>query len=150
MGDEGSFVREIQQNLMRAGVSLPNYGADGIFGEETERAVMRFQRSYGLAVDGLVGPNTLEQLNQVLNGGSNLNDFPLPSGIFQQGDEGPEVKQIQRALRHVNFDPKGIDGIYGPNTEDAVRRFQSMYSALANDGIYGPNTRRYLNMELDS
>ncbi|WP_311202025.1 peptidoglycan-binding domain-containing protein [Aquibacillus koreensis] len=149
MGDEGPFVEEIQQDLIRTGYSLPLFGADGIYGEETENAIMRFQRRYDLKVDGLVGPVTLDKLNEVLNEGGTLDSFPLPSGIFQQGDEGEEVKQIQRALQQVNFNPQGIDGIYGPNTEDAVRRFQSMYAALVNDGIYGPETRRFLRMELD-
>nr|WP_280922999.1 peptidoglycan-binding domain-containing protein [Virgibacillus litoralis] len=65
------------------------------------------------------------------------------------GDEGEAAKQVQRALKDINFDPGAIDGIYGPKTQDAVRRFQSMYAALANDGIYGPNTRKYIRMELN-
>jgi hypothetical protein len=32
--------------------------ADGVFGPITERAVKRFQRSNGLLVDGIVGPQT--------------------------------------------------------------------------------------------
>ncbi|MBM7573415.1 peptidoglycan hydrolase-like protein with peptidoglycan-binding domain [Aquibacillus albus] len=149
IGDEGPFVREIQQDLIRAGFSLPRYGADGTFGEETEGAVMQFQRAHGLTVDGLVGPITLEKLNEVLDEGQTTENFSLPSGILRQGDEGEAVKQLQRALKQVNFDPQGIDGIYGPNTEDAVRRFQSMHRDLENDGIYGPETRRFLRMELD-
>jgi N-acetylmuramoyl-L-alanine amidase len=149
VGDEGTFVREIQQDLIRAGFPLPVFGADGIFGEETERAVMRFQKRYGLTVDGLVGPVTLDKLKQVLSTNEPIDEFPLPDGIYQRGDEGPEVKEIQRALKQLNFDPEYIDGIYGPLTEDAIRRFQSMYTALVNDGIYGPNTRRYMEMELE-
>lgn len=148
-GDSGSFVRDIQQQLMRAGYRLPLYGADGIFGEETENAVMRFQRDFNLAVDGLVGPITLSKLQQVNQQRVSAPDFPLPSGILRRGNQGEAVKQVQRALKQINFDPGAIDGIYGPNTEDAVKRFQSMYAALAGDGIYGPNTRRYIRMELE-
>jgi N-acetylmuramoyl-L-alanine amidase len=148
VGDQGQFVREVQQELIQAGFALPRFGADGQFGEETETAVMRFQRKYGLAVDGLVGTNTLSMLNEVLGASQPKNEFPLPEVVLRPGDEGVEVKQLQRALQQINFDPKLIDGKYGPLTEDAVRRFQSMYSVLANDGIYGPNTRRYLRMEL--
>lgn len=149
IGDEGPFVKEIQKELIQAGFPLPKYGADGIYGEETERAVMKFQKNYGLKVDGLVGTQTLDKLKEVLNSSSATEDFPLPEGILQRGDEGKKVKQVQRALNHLNYDPKYIDGIYGPLTENAVRRFQSMYQALDNDGIYGPNTRRYMNMELE-
>ncbi len=49
-GDRGSAVRMIQQEL---GIS-----ADGVFGEQTERAVKRFQRRHNLEPDGIVGPLT--------------------------------------------------------------------------------------------
>lgn len=148
-GDSGQFVKEIQQDLMKAGFALPVYGADGHFGSETERAVMRFQKKYQLQVDGLVGKNTLSKLKEVVNSSKPVDDFPLPDGILRRGDRGTGVSQLQRALKALRFDPKQIDGIYGANTEDAVRRFQSMYAALANDGIYGPQTKRYMEMELD-
>ncbi len=148
-GDKGEFVREVQRDLIRAGFPLPRYGADGSFGPETEIAVMRFQRRYNLIVDGLVGPMTLRKLNEVLGSSTPSNEFPLPEKTLRLGDKGEDVKKLQRALKQINFDPKHIDGSYGPLTEGAVRRFQSMYSVLADDGIFGPNTRKYLRMELE-
>ncbi|KAA0549807.1 N-acetylmuramoyl-L-alanine amidase [Bacillus sp. BGMRC 2118] len=146
--DKGTFVKEIQQDLIRAGFNLPIYGADGIYGQETRRAVLNFQKKYNLLVDGLVGNQTLGKLNEVLSSSKPIAEFPLPTGILKQGDSGEEVKQLQRALKEINFDPVYIDGIYGPRTEDAVRRFQSMYAELANDGIYGPNTKEFIEMAL--
>jgi peptidoglycan hydrolase-like protein with peptidoglycan-binding domain len=49
-GDRGAAVRSIQQEL---GIT-----ADGMFGEQTERAVKRFQRRHDLVADGIVGPLT--------------------------------------------------------------------------------------------
>jgi hypothetical protein len=49
-GDRGSAVRTIQQ-----GLGIP---ADGVFGEQTEHAVKRFQRRHDLVPDGIVGPLT--------------------------------------------------------------------------------------------
>jgi peptidoglycan hydrolase-like protein with peptidoglycan-binding domain len=49
-GDRGSAVRSIQEEL---GITV-----DGVFGEQTERAVKRFQRSHDLVADGIVGPLT--------------------------------------------------------------------------------------------
>lgn len=149
-GDSGAFVRDIQQELIKAGYRLPRYGADGTFGEETENAVMRFQRNFGLSVDGLVGPITLNKLQEVNHQRISTSDFPLPTGVLQVGSEGEGVRQVQRALKEINFNPGAIDGIYGANTQDAVRRFQSMYAALSTDGIYGPNTRKFIRMELDN
>ena len=148
-GASGPFVKDIQNQLIKAGYRLPRYGADGQFGEETENAVMRFQRDHNLAVDGLVGQVTLSKLQQVNQQRVSSPDFPLPSGILRRGDQGESVRQLQRALKQINFNPGTVDGIYGARTEDAIRRFQSMYAALKTDGIYGPNTRKYIRMELD-
>jgi N-acetylmuramoyl-L-alanine amidase len=148
IGDIGSFVKEIQKNLMKVGFPLPKYGVDGVFGKETESAVMAFQKQHGLHVDGIVGRETLTKLNEVVKQKLYYKKFPLPNKILKRGDQGEEVKMVQRALKHLGFDPKYIDGIYGKKTEDAVRRFQSMYAALKNDGIYGPNTRKFMKMEL--
>lgn len=148
-GDEGDFVKEVQQDLIEAGFSLPRYGADGIYGQETQKAVKKFQRTYGLRDDGLVGENTLNKLKEVVGSSKPINDFPLPDGILQRGDTGPKVKQVQRAIKAVGVSLELIDGIYGPLTEEAVRTFQSRYADLANDGIYGPNTKEFLEMELE-
>ncbi|WP_430392848.1 peptidoglycan-binding domain-containing protein [Bacillus suaedaesalsae] len=148
IGDQGTFVEEVQRDLIRAGFNLPIYGADGMYGQETRRAVLNFQKKYNLMADGLVGQQTLGKLNEVLSSSKPITEFPLPNGILKQGDRGENVKQLQRALKEINFDPEYIDGIYGPKTEDAVRRFQSMYAELANDGIYGPNTKDFIEMKL--
>jgi hypothetical protein len=56
-GDKGGIVETIQKLL--GGIST-----DGIFGEETEKAVKRFQEHNGLLVDGIVGKNTWEELTK--------------------------------------------------------------------------------------
>jgi N-acetylmuramoyl-L-alanine amidase len=70
--------------------------------------------------------------------------YPLPNGILKQGDSGEAVKQLQRALNAVNFKVGSVDGIYGVQTKDAVRRFQLVYLPYDVDGIYGPQTKNKL------
>lgn len=74
----------------------------------------------------------------------------VPTGVIRQGARGAAVTNLQNALAAVYFYPdkgaknNGIDGIYGPKTSNAVKRFQSTQSGIANDGIYGPATRAKL------
>lgn len=143
-GDKGDAVRAVQSELKKHGHNL---ALDGAFGPATETAVKAFQKANKLTVDGIVGPATLKALaknlpiKQVVKA---VSKYPLPNGVLRKGDRGNSVKQLQVALKAANFDPNGTDGIFGADTEDAVRRFQSMYSELADDGIYGPNTKAKL------
>jgi len=57
--------------------------------------------------------------------------------------KGGDVYEIQQALVEKGFSPGSIDGIYGPKTEAAVKRFQQSKS-LAVDGIVGPSTAKAL------
>ncbi|EDW22230.1 N-acetylmuramoyl-L-alanine amidase [Bacillus pumilus] len=74
----------------------------------------------------------------------------VPTGVIRQGARGTAVTQLQNALAAVYFYPdkgaknNGIDGIYGPKTANAVKRFQSTQAGIANDGIYGSATRAKL------
>ncbi len=43
-------------------------GLDGIFGSGTQNAVISYQRSRGLAVDGIVGCNTWRSLQEAVVG----------------------------------------------------------------------------------
>ncbi len=53
--------------------------------------------------------------------------------------KGDDVLAVQRALENRGYNVGGIDGIYGPNTEKAVRTFQQA-ARLTVDGIVGPKT----------
>jgi N-acetylmuramoyl-L-alanine amidase len=56
----GEDVRDLQLRLSRLGFD-PGI-ADGVFGPDTERALLAFQTEVGLVVDGIVGAESLEQL----------------------------------------------------------------------------------------
>ena len=57
IGSTGAKVRQLQEQLDRISRSypaLPSVTADGIYGEQTRRAVEEFQRVFGLPVTGIV------------------------------------------------------------------------------------------------
>jgi peptidoglycan hydrolase-like protein with peptidoglycan-binding domain len=61
------------------------------------------------------------------------------SRILYQGLQGEDVKELQSKLESLGYDVGPIDGIFGPLTERAVRKFQKD-NKLAVDGIVGQET----------
>ena len=64
IGSRGDNVRLVQEylNALAGAYPLPRVTVDGIYGSATENAVTAFQRLFGLAADGIVGPRTWERL----------------------------------------------------------------------------------------
>lgn len=63
---------------------------------------------------------------------------------LKKGSSGPKVKNLQQRLKELGFDPKGIDGKFGPGTQTAVIAFQKA-NGLQPDGMVGPKTLAALN-----
>lgn len=85
-GDSGAAVTELQQLLNAKGI---NIAVDGIFGDATSAAVVKFQKQSGIATDGIVGPQTWQALRR---GGIQLTDaaihyepsnYPYQKGAFE-------------------------------------------------------------------
>ena len=52
------MVKWLQKRLLALGYSVGKYGIDGSFGPDTLKAVKKFQKDYGLEIDGYVGSIT--------------------------------------------------------------------------------------------
>lgn len=61
-GQVSEDVRKVQAKLISLGYGCGKSGADGIFGKDTFKAVIAFQKANGLSEDGIVGPKTWEKL----------------------------------------------------------------------------------------
>lgn len=160
-GDRGEAVRILQQTLRSSNVYFgPN---SGIFGPQTKDAVRLFQSISGLQQDGIAGSNTLQALG-LLSSGSNFASNPFPSTPSQplaqsgsslnrfsgrtlrRGDRGEDVRRLQVELNRKGYDTGGIDSIYGPATERAVRNFQ-LSEGLSIDGVAGSRTLTALGID---
>ena len=72
---------------------------------------------------------------------------PLALGSGYGRSEGSaRVRKLQQRLRELEHQPGPVDGLYGPLTEAAVRRFQNS-AGLQVDGIAGPRTLKALRSE---
>lgn len=64
-GSKGRYVYRLQEYLRRVSLvnqNIPNITLDGIFGSETKKAVMSFQKEYGLEVTGIVDDEMWDKL----------------------------------------------------------------------------------------
>ncbi|CAI6266680.1 peptidoglycan-binding protein [Bacillus subtilis] len=125
-------------------------------------------KEYGVSVANLQSWNNIKDPNKITVGqklklegsstksSSKKTSYALPSGIYKVTSpmrKGDDVRQIQKALAALYFYPdkgaknNGIDGVYGPKTANAVKRFQSV-SGLTADGIYGPKTKAKIEAKL--
>jgi peptidoglycan hydrolase-like protein with peptidoglycan-binding domain len=164
-GDRGAEVTAVQRRLRELGYF--NGQLTGYFGRATQEAVSRFQQAYLIPADGSVGSETRSALfgagtatsqffqNDSLGlpppppfSGSSLSGRfnPIPSTqILRLGDQGPEVTNLQQELRQRGFNPGRVDGVYGSQTQEAVRQFQRTRGLFA-DGIAGGETLTALGL----
>jgi len=137
-GDRGAAVRSIRALLQATGDLAPSTDeSPDVYDEEVAQAVRAFQQRRGLIVDGVLGPQT----HIALDGAHwKLGDRMLVHipGHMLQGDD---VAELQERLLSLGFTPHRVDGVFGTNTEQAVRRFQGAVG-LAVDGRVGPQTLR--------
>ena len=103
-GDRGDNVRKLQQSLINAGYDVGSSGADGIYGQQTQDAVRRYQQAQGIDADGIFGEWTQGRL---------------------YGSSGSQQQEAPKAPSY-KYDPSG-DQQY----QDALKRLQTAESTKA-------------------
>ncbi len=162
-GDQGPSVRTLQQRLKKAG--FYEAAITQVFDPRTEDAVRRFQKAAGLEASGIAGPTTLDKLDdwrppasrtvttrkpgaentqaKKPSTGNSTARKPIDGDFLKKGDEGEQVKVLQERLRVAGFYYGNATGIFGPITQESVKRFQTAYK-LDSDGIVGAATLQAL------
>lgn len=161
-GSYGTKVSLLQKKLNQ--VSDCNLDVDGGFGPLTENCVVKFQKKYNLAVDGVVGPQTCKKLNSVYNtlntttaaksttteaksntttNTSNADDLKCSSSL-KSGSNGTQVSLLQEKLNRVSDCKLEIDGGFGTQTKNCVIKFQKNNNLNA-DGVVETETCKKIN-----
>jgi len=148
-GDEGPAIAEIRTKLTAVGLLADDSATvatgvlgplSAVFDEATDRAVREFQQQRGLPVDGIVGRHTYHALDEAR---WHLGDrilFYVPARL-QAGDD---VAALQQRLLDMGFDCGRVDGLFGVETDEALRDFQLNVGLVA-DGTCGPATFKALS-----
>lgn len=147
-GARGDSVRKMQEMLMGLGndmIKLDKYGADGIFGPETERAVREFQKAFNLEENGVLDAATQQKLSEEFLPNAVKNIVSSFNKELEVGARGEDVKKMQQMLLDlgddmVALDKYGADGIYGKETRRAVMDFQRS-AGLMVTGIFDKDTQ---------
>lgn len=164
VGDSGNNVKIIQTELNRISQNYPAIPKiseeNGVFGIDTRDAVLNFQEIFGLSPSGEVDKATWYRIKQYYSGVKGLGEL-LGEGIsiseaqvpfttqLREGSQGVGVKTIQYYLNilayfNPNLSALPLDGIYGPETTNAVRIFQQYYG-LPVTGVMNTATWNVLN-----
>ncbi|MBC8586333.1 spore cortex-lytic enzyme [Oscillospiraceae bacterium NSJ-64] len=131
-GSRGNEVRQIQQRLKQWGYYSGS--VDGIYGVQTKKAVIYFQKKNGLTADGIAGPATLRAMgissstsNGSAGSGYSDSDINLLARLISAESRG-EVYEGQVAVgavilnrvEHPSF-PDTIAGVaYQPGAFTAI------------------------------
>lgn len=153
-GAQGEPVSTVQYYLSIIATFYPGLipvDIDGDFGEQTEDAVKLFQSQFGLPVDGIVGRQTWDRMNEIYDDIQNsFSDQNLPDSIpifprrLVEGMSGNDVRQVQTWLntlstRYPEIQPLPVTGYFGTQTEADILVAQELFG-LSSSGIIGPNT----------
>lgn len=139
IGSRGQAVSSLQQELKNKGYfTYPK--VTGYYGTITRDAVIRFQKAYGLYVDGLAGAKTQTALYQ---GGSSASRGSGSSSTLYFGMYNERVRDLQNALKAKGYFRGTATAYYGLVTENSVIAFQRDYG-LRIDGIAGAQTQNAL------
>lgn len=80
IGSSGSKIRQIQEQLnaiANAYPALPKISVDGVFGENTQNAVKKFQQIFGLPATGIIDYSTWYEIQEIYVGVTRIAELVL-------------------------------------------------------------------------
>ncbi len=132
LGDRSDAIGLFANTLNRLGFLI---APSDVFDEKLTQGIKAFQQARGLTATGVINEITARVLEEArFKLGDRILSFN--QAIVMRGDD---VSNLQARLIQMGFNCGKVDGIYGANTEVAVKEFQKSVGILA-DGKCGPVT----------
>jgi peptidoglycan hydrolase-like protein with peptidoglycan-binding domain len=135
-------------------VVLKSYGfyqgnIDGIFGNNSKKALVTFQSANNIKNDGIIGSETCSLLRNKKLIIKNTLSTDSKKNITLENKYSQEIYDAQIILKKLGLYSSDVDGLNGPGTIRALKNFQSK-AGLNTDGVLGPNTKSALDKGEDS
>jgi peptidoglycan hydrolase-like protein with peptidoglycan-binding domain len=155
----GAPVADVQRELARLG--LYSGPIDGIAGPRTKAAIVAYQSAAGVAADGepssdllalmMAQPSARPAISTApaaprSTPTASVRPTPIPPGLIPMPAESPAAdtyRRVQTALNQIGYGPIPVDGKAGPETADAIRRFELDYG-LPITGVPGDTVTKRL------
>ena len=150
LGTSGEGVLVLQYYLQYISTFVPSVRSvtvDGSFGQETQEAVLSFQRTYGFPENGIVDRAVWDKIQNIYYGliAGLLFEYregtilPFPGRILRIGTEGDDVRVLQSYLAYIartytDIPAVTVDGSYGEETVAAVEAFQAHFGLPETSG----------------
>lgn len=142
-GDASGGVIALQYYLNYISTFVPTVlgvNVDGSFGPATRDSVISFQKTYNLEQTGIVDRVVWENIQNTYYSLISSVPFefsegvllPFPGRVLRLGVEGEDVRVLQEYLNFIartytSIPTLTVDGIYGSDTEAAVREFKRLF-----------------------
>lgn len=172
-GMQGDAVEQLQRDLEE--LDYYTGTVTGKYGNLTKEAVRLFQRDNGLSSDGVAGPKTLAKIRSELTGieESAADNAGVEEAVNTEaiaavnpsvslsevsklntevtlriGSRSGYVTRLQKALTALGYFTEKCDGIFGGDTQTAVKLYQKA-KGLTDDGVAGRATLRAINKDIE-
>ena len=126
------------RNISRAFGEIPLLVPDGVFGEETEKTVLAFQKKQGLTENGIIDYETwtaiVNENDRAVFASSETTFIDKEKLPLRRGDKDNAVYHLKTMLlylgqNHSNFALLNVDDEFDEATEKSVRQWQRVIRA---------------------
>ena len=159
LGNTGIAVQALQTRLLELGYYTK--AISGIFDEETDAAVRRFEQTYGTMQTGVATARLQARLfsaDAPQYGSAQYDDAVVSQyTILQRGDVGSSVYALQQRLQKLGYPISEISGVFDDETATAVMLFYEAYGLAPDDTanvalqkeLYSDSARAYAGGTVD-